>query len=73
MRYYAITGHTHEAEEDTTMIFKANNALKAGMEFIAALRERAGITPADVDRGEEWANVYIVRVLTSETEITFLR
>lgn len=69
MTYYAITGRVHDADEDGARVLQADSLEQATQAFVKLLREDYGISEADAATGEEWANVYVNTVFSSNTEI----
>jgi hypothetical protein len=72
MTYFAITGRAHGDAEDYCMLFECDTVEQARQAFIVETRRTAGITEADVEEGDEYSNVYITTVLSSQTPIEVL-
>ena len=69
MAYYAITGRVHDADDDVARVLQADSLEQAEQAFVKLLREDYGISEADAATGEEWTNVYVNTVFSSNTEI----
>lgn len=69
MTYYAITGRVHGDDEDVARVLQADSLEQAEQAFVELLREDYGISESDAATGEEWTNVYVNTVFSSNTEI----